>query len=171
MINIWYLPYLDLPPLRDSSTSSLQFYQQREESTLLQPELMTPSPTPRTPANIRTNTTGTSPMRHFEESRSHPFQRLNPDEHSLTSSSTTNDGRFSNIEQDTRANQASFDIPNMDVSHSGNDRNPNTGRAVGSDESLWFETTKGSNELILKYRTVLSEINITNVVYRKLHTY
>ena len=97
---------------------------------------MTPSPTSRTPANIRTNTTGTSPIRQFEESRSHPFHRLNPNEQSLTSSSITNEGRLSNMEHDTRANQASIDTPNMDISHSRNDRNPNTGRAIGSDESL-----------------------------------
>ena len=127
--------YIDLPPLRDTSTSSLRFYQQREESALLQPEFMTPSPTQRTPANIRTSTTGTSPIHQFEES-SHPFHRLNPYEENSANTGIISERRSSNIEHDIQADQSNFDTSNMDTSHQGNERNINTGRGLGSDESL-----------------------------------
>ena len=131
-----FIDILDLPPLRDSSTISLQFYQQREEGTLLSPELVTPSPTARIPANITTSTTGTSPIRTFNESASHPFRRLNSDEESGATTRRTNEGQVNSIEHDTRINHASFDLPSMDISQADSDRNPNIGRPGGSDESL-----------------------------------
>ena len=131
-----FIDILDLPPLGDSSTTSLQFYQQREEGTLLSPELVTPSPTARIPANITTSTTGTSPIRTLNESASHPFRRLNPDEESGANTRMTNEGQVNSIEHNTRINHASFDFPSMDISQVDNDRNSNIGRPGGSDESL-----------------------------------
>ena len=133
--NCHFIDILDLPPLGDSSTTSLQFYQQREEGTLLSPELVTP-PTSRIPANITTSTTGTSPIRTLNESASHPFRRLNPDEESSANTRMTNEGQVNSIEHDARINHASFDLPSMDISQADNDRNSNIGRPGGSDESL-----------------------------------
>ena len=98
--------------------------------------MVTPSPTARIPANITTNTTGTSPIRTFNESASHPFRHLNPGEESGANSRMTNEGQVNSIEHDTRINHASFDLPSMDISQADSDRNPNIGRPGGSDESL-----------------------------------
>ena len=125
---------LDLPPLRDTSTSSIQYYQQREEDALLAPELMTPSPTSRTPPNIRTSTIATSPTRPFEEA-SQSFHQFNQEFVSGNAQrlETSNSGG-----QELMADQANINISHDDTSHPMDQRpsHIHEGRAMGSDESL-----------------------------------
>jgi len=126
----------DLPPLRTTSTSSLQYYQQRDEDVLLAPELMTPSPTPITPPNIRTSTTATSPTRPFELP-SQSFHQFNQEEEVVPDNAPPLEA--SNNRQVIMNDQANLNISHDDTSNHPMDQRPSHihgGRAMGSDESL-----------------------------------
>ena len=130
---------LDLPPLRDTSTSSLQYYQQREEDALLAPELVTPSPIiSRNPHTIRTNTTATSPTRPFEDP-SQSFRQFNQDEEEIVPDNSPHLEASNNLAgQEIMDDQANLNISHDDTSHPIDQRLPHIhgGRAMGSDESL-----------------------------------
>ena len=131
-----------MPPQRDTPTSSLQFYQQREENVLLAPELMTSSPTSRTPANIRTNTTGTSPTRPFDQTPNtfdqtpNPFSQVNQREEIFSDSRANTDVVANSTGFHMSDNHDNVNMNQGETSQSINERTSNIGRAMGSDESL-----------------------------------
>lgn len=131
-----------MPPLRDTPTSSLQFYQQREENVLLAPELMTSSPTSRTPANIRTNTTGTSPTRPFDHTSNpfdqthNPFSQVNQREEIFSDSRSNMEVMAATTGFHISDNHDNLNMNQEGTSHSVNERTSNINRAMGSDESL-----------------------------------
>ena len=131
-----------MPPLRDTPTSTLQFYQQREENVLLAPELITSSPTSRTPANIRTNTTGTSPTRPFDNTTNpfdqtpNPFRQVNQRDEIFAESLSNTEAMATTPGFHMSDNLDNLNVNQGEASQSTNERTSNIGRAMGSDESL-----------------------------------
>lgn len=124
-----------MPPLRDTSTTSLQFYQPREENALLAPELMTPSPMSRTPINIRTNTTGTSPTRPFDDN-SHSFRHLNQEEVFTPNISANLEVLNRDSRTGTSDDRVNLNVTPEETPSSSHDSTSNVGRAMRMDDSL-----------------------------------
>ena len=131
-----------MPPLRDTPTSSLQFYQQREENVLLAPELMSSSSTSLTPANIRTNTTGTSPTRPFDQTPNpfdqtpNPFSQVHQREEIFSDIRANTNVVDTSTGFNTSDNHRNLNMNQGETSQTINERPSNIGRAMGSDESL-----------------------------------
>ena len=103
---------------------------------MLSPELMTPSPVPRTSSNIRTNTIATSPTRPPQEAEQ-SFHNVN-DERLVSDSNASHVNTAQTLGQEIVESQV-----NLDSSHDGTSNTPNQrtlqisgGRTTGSDESL-----------------------------------
>ena len=115
-----------------SPSSSSAPYQE----ALLSPELMTPSPVPRTPSNIRTNTIATSPTRPPQEAEQ-IFHNLH-DERFVSDSNASHVGTAQTLGQEIVESQVNLDSSHEDTSNTLDQRTLQIsgGRTMGSDESL-----------------------------------
>ena len=106
------------------------------------PELITSSPTSRTPANIRTNTTGTSPTRPFEHTTNpfdqtpNPFRQVNQRDEIFAESLSNTEAMATTPGFHMSDNLDNLNVNQGEASQSTNERTSNIGRAMGSDESL-----------------------------------
>jgi hypothetical protein len=103
---------------------------------------MTSSPTSRTPANIRTNTTGTSPTRPFDHTSNpfdqthNPFSQVNQREEIFSDSRSNMEVMAATTGFHISDNHDNLNMNQEGTSHSVNERTSNINRAMGSDESL-----------------------------------
>ena len=122
---------IDLPPLRETSTSS-HYYSQREEGAFLAPELVTSAIPRHLPASVTTNATATSNTQPFDESLQTIMQfsqegvpenasNLEAGSSNSPGQQINNDRNDSNISHDAGHSERSAHI---------------RGRVIGSDDSL-----------------------------------
>ena len=144
-----YFPLLlDLPPLGEIAGSSVTDTIGRNydnvspssssapyQEALLSPELMTPSPVPRTPSNIRTSTIATSPTRPPQEAEQ-SFHSSN--ERFVSGSNASHVDTAQTVGQEIVESQVNLDSSHDDTSNTLDQRTLQIsgGRTMGSDESL-----------------------------------
>ena len=89
----------------------------------------------RTPVNIRTNTTGTSPTRPLDHTPN-PFSQVNQLEEGFSGSTSNLETIPTNAGRHISSNQDNLNMNLGETSHTVNERTSNIGRTLGSDESL-----------------------------------
>ena len=102
---------------------------------MLSPEVMTPSPAPRTTSNIRTSTIATSPTRPPQEAEQ-SFHNLN--ERFVSDSNASHVDTAQTVGQEIVESQVNLDSSHDDTSNTLDQRTLQIsgGRTMGSDESL-----------------------------------